>query len=131
MHRLALLVGGFLGAILRYQISIMIPTNNGFPLSTLLINIVGCFTLGWFLTFTSIRWRISKEIQIGISTGLIGAFTTFSTFSVENISLLLAHQYGLSAAYICLSIGLGIGFTYVGSKLAQYPNKSKGGAEQG
>ncbi|MEH7014269.1 fluoride efflux transporter CrcB [Neobacillus niacini] len=118
MKLFSVMLGGFFGAITRYSIGEWIQTDNGFPLGTLLVNLLGCFVLGWFLTFFTIRNNIRPEITLLIGTGFIGSFTTFSTFSVETI---LLFQNGLAfygTLYVLMSILLGLIFAYLGLKFA-------------
>lgn len=119
------MLGGFFGAITRYSIGEWIQTDNGFPFGTLLINLLGCFVLGWFLTYFTIRNNIRPEITLLIGTGFIGSFTTFSTFSVETI---LLFQNGLAfygTLYVLMSIILGLILAYLGLKFALI-NEEKG-----
>jgi fluoride exporter len=126
MKILSVMFGGFIGAIVRYSMGEWIHTNNGFPLGTLLINLLGCFLLGWFLTFITIRKKIRTEYTLFIGTGLIGSFTTFSTFSVETIRLLQNGFLLNGALYILTSILFGLLLAYLGVKLA-ITNGEKGG----
>lgn len=125
MKLLSVMLGGFFGAITRYSIGEWIQTANGFPLGTLLINLLGCFLLSWILTVITIKKPISVKFTLFIGTGFIGSFTTFSTFSVE--TNLLFHNglvvYGV--IYILVSIIFGILLAYLGFKLA-YINVEKG-----
>lgn len=111
------MLGGFIGALARYSIGEWIHTSNGFPLGTLLINLLGCFFLGWFLTFITIRKKIRSEYTLFIGTGLIGSFTTFSTFSFETIRLLQNGFLLNGALYILTSILFGLLLAYLGVKL--------------
>lgn len=86
MNVVAVGIGGFLGAILRYKVGEWIDTENGFPLETLVVNLFGCLFLAWFFTITTKRWNINPKLKLGIGTGFIGAFTTFSTFSIETLN---------------------------------------------
>lgn len=125
MKLISVMLGGFFGAIARYSIGEWIQTSNGFPIGTLLINLLGCFLLSWFLTFLTVKKHLSAEFTLFIGTGFIGSFTTFSTFSVETI---LLFQNGLAVygvIYILVSIILGLMFAYLGSKFA-YINEEKG-----
>lgn len=111
-------IGGFFGAILRYIIGEWIHTENGFPLGTLIINLAGCFFLAWFFTITAKRWNINPKLRLGIGTGFVGAFTTFSTFSIETLNLIVHHQMIFAFTYVLLSIIGGIGLAFAGAKLA-------------
>lgn len=121
----SIILGGFFGAITRYYIGEWIHKPNGFPFGTLSINLFGCFILGWFLTYFTLRKKIRPEFILLIGTGFIGSFTTFSTFSVE--SILLFHNglvvYGL--LYASSSIVFGLLLAYLGFKLALF-NVEKG-----
>ena len=112
------MLGGFFGAITRYSIGEWIQTDNGIPLGTLLINLLGCFLLGWFLTFFTLRKNIKTEFILFIGTGFIGSFTTFSTFSVETVLLFQNGLTGYGVLYILISIVFGLLLTFLGLKLA-------------
>lgn len=117
---ISVMLGGFFGALTRYGIGEWMPTNNGFPLGTLLINLLGCFFLGWFLTFITNRKNIKPELTLLIGTGFIGSFTTFSTFSVETILLFQNGLAGYGTIYVLFSIIFGLLFAYTGLKLALF-----------
>lgn len=118
MNVFAVGVGGFFGAILRYSVGEWIHTMNGFPLGTLMINLLGCLFLAWFFTITTKRWNINPNLKLGIGTGFTGAFTTFSTFSVETLNLINNHQLLFAFLYVLLSVLGGIGLAITGAKLA-------------
>jgi len=118
MKLLFVMIGGFLGSISRYAVGEWIHTNNGFPLGTLLINLIGCLCLGWFLTFVSRSKKISLEMTSMIGTGFIGSFTTFSTFSVETIQLVQNGLVFLAVMYVLSSIVFGLLLAYIGCKIA-------------
>jgi fluoride exporter len=103
--------GGAAGAMLRYLISLAInPLSPGFPLATLLINVTGCVAIGFL--WTALRpggiWVMREEYQFAIIVGVLGGYTTFSTFGRETMALVEAHRYGTAAAYVALSNGLGL-----------------------
>ncbi|MDQ6421445.1 fluoride efflux transporter CrcB [Paenibacillus sp. LHD-117] len=124
MNVVALVVGGFIGTILRYEIGDLIPPlSNGFPLGILIINLLGCLFLGWFFTVTLVRWSVRPEIRLGLGTGVAGAFTTFSTFSVQSVDLIHKGYFFHAALYILLSIIGGILLTFAGIRLAKNPRK--------
>lgn len=108
-------IGGFLGAICRYSLSLAIPNAGGFPFATLCINLLGCLCLAWlFTTFTK-----RTPIIVGMGTGFLGAFTTFSTFSLETL-LLLQHSEWLQAILYSLgSVGGGLICAWMGIQLAR------------
>lgn len=125
MNYLLILIGGFFGAILRYIISLSIhPLSNGFPIQTFLINIIGCFFLGFFLPMAKVK--LKPEYTLLIGTGFTGAFTTFSTFSLENVILMDEKKLIVSLVYIISSLVVGISLAYLGFKVAEKFNKVKG-----
>lgn len=118
MNIILVMIGGFFGAVCRFALGDWILTNNGFPLDTFFINLIGCFSLGWFLTFVSQKERIRPEFTLMIGTGFIGSFTTFSTFSAETLDLLQRGHIFAGIIYVLSSTILGITLAYLGSKLA-------------
>ncbi len=125
MNYLLILIGGFFGAILRYLIGLSIhPLSNGFPIQTFLINIIGCFFLGFFLPLAKVK--LKPEYTLLIGTGFTGAFTTFSTFSLENVALIHEKKLLVSLVYIISSLVIGISLAYLGFKAAEKFNKVKG-----
>ncbi|TBL78977.1 fluoride efflux transporter CrcB [Paenibacillus thalictri] len=126
MDVIALVIGGFIGTILRYGLGNIIPASpDGFPLGILLINLAGCFFLGWFFTGATLRWRLRPEIRLGLGTGVTGAFTTFSTFSVQSVDLIQSAHYVAAAIYVLLSVVGGLILTFAGSKLAASQRKGQ------
>jgi fluoride exporter len=125
MNYLYVFIGGLFGSILRYLISeVIYPLPNGFPIQTFLINIVGCFFLGFFLPLAKVH--LKPEYILLIGTGFTGAFTTFSTFSLDNVVLIDEHKLLVSFSYIVLSIVIGISLSFLGFKAAEKFNKVKG-----
>lgn len=124
MNVLFVMIGGFFGAISRFALGEWIHTSNGFPVGTLFINLIGCFFLGWFLTFVSQKKKMSPQLTLMIGTGFIGSFTTFSTFSVETLNLLQQGLMVQGLLYVLTTTILGLGLTYVGSKLASLKERT-------
>lgn len=92
-------VGGFLGAIARYLLG-LIPYQGDFPLITFAINFIGAFVIGVVFELASIRpAMLPSNAVLFLKTGLCGGFTTFSTFSLETLSLLERGKYALGATY--------------------------------
>jgi fluoride exporter len=133
MNVIAVGIGGFFGAILRYSVGKVMPSPSGLPFGTLVINLLGCLFLAWFFTITAKRWNIHPNLKLAIGTGFTGAFTTFSTFSVETLNLLKNQQYFIALLYVLLSIIGGIALALVGAKLASMNLRAakhpKGGEE--
>ena len=97
-------LGGALGAVLRYAVS-LIPVRGGFPVLTLLTNLLGALLIGFTAGAAEIS-APSPSLILFAKTGLCGVFTTFSTFSLESYTLIKAGQKGTAVLYIALSVGL-------------------------
>jgi CrcB protein len=112
MNTTLVAVAGAIGAVARYRIGIAIGVRS-FPWATLAVNIVGCFALAFVLTGpASSRWSTATTTAIAI--GLLGAFTTFSTFGYETLTLLRTDRAQLALGYVCLSLVGGLGATGLG-----------------
>lgn len=118
MNVLLVMTGGFFGAICRYAAGAGMPAAHGFPLGTLFVNLVGCFVLGWFLTYAARSRKIKPESILFIGTGVIGSFTTFSTFSVETIHLFEEGRAFLALLYILISTAAGLVLADIGRRWA-------------
>lgn len=94
---------GAIGAGLRFGVNTLFA-NEGFPFSTLIVNLVGCFLLAFIVKYISTLSIFSEEVITGLSTGLIGSFTTFSAFSVEVSNMLIDEMYMISFFYVIVSL---------------------------
>lgn len=104
------LAGGALGAAARYGVQLALGPlvqRSGFPWVVLSINVLGSFALGLTLSLVG-RGLWPEAARLAFGTGVLGAFTTFSTFSVEIDGLLTRGAGGLAALYAALSVGLGV-----------------------
>ncbi|MBQ1181885.1 MAG: fluoride efflux transporter CrcB [Treponema sp.] len=116
MNFLLVAVGGALGAVGRYGIS-LIPIRSQFPFLTLITNLVGAVFIGFVVGFAESR-NASSGCILFLKTGFCGGFTTFSTFSLEAYNLLNEKSYGLCVLYSLLSVvGCVLG-VFVGKKIA-------------
>jgi len=111
-----LLIGsaGFIGAILRYSLSGLvhgyIPASS-FPYGTLAVNLVGCFLIGSVIGFFETRQIFNPELRLFLLIGLLGSFTTFSTFSYETFAML--HDGENIRALINIGSNIVVGITLV------------------
>ncbi len=117
MNFLFVALGGALGAVARYAIS-LIPIKTGFPILTLITNILGAVLIGFIVGITSSRQGISDRTVLFWKTGVCGGFTTFSTFSLEAFNLLEEKQYTVGGLYVVLSCSFCILGIVLGKKLA-------------
>ena len=114
--------GSALGGVLRYAITrAMLHTSTLFPWSTVLINILGCFVIGFFGTATlaGSRFAVSENTRLFVMVGLCGGFTTFSSFSLQTFDLLRTGAWGRAIANILLSVTLCLLAVAAGHQLAQ------------
>jgi CrcB protein len=104
----AVFVGGFVGAILRAELALALPSNAGeWPWATFLVNVVGAFLLGYFTTRLQERLPLSAYMRPLLGTGLCGALTTFSTVQIELLRMIDADEIGLAMGYATASIAAG------------------------
>lgn len=102
-------LGGFAGSVLRYLAGkLPLQSPEGFPYVTLMINVLGSFAIGLIAAGAAKHADIDPRLVLFLRVGLCGGFTTFSTFSSETFSLLRAGSYGGAAAYVLLSVLLGV-----------------------
>ncbi len=121
MRELLLIAGaGALGSLGRYGVSEWAKRafGEGFPVGTLMVNAVGSILLG-LIAGLAIGGAISREAKLAIGVGFCGAFTTFSTFSVETLSLAQDGKLGRAAANVGLSLVLGLLGAWLGLWVAR------------
>lgn len=108
--------GGFIGASARYWVASLIhqKNSNDFPIATFLINITGCFILGLLNELSDNFLIIKPELNLLLSVGICGGFTTFSTFMLENYNLLRDSEFITAMFYTVLSVLFGFVFFYLG-----------------
>ncbi|MGE7984516.1 fluoride efflux transporter CrcB [Solibacillus sp. NPDC093137] len=114
-------IGGAIGAALRYSVSLLLLTNEitAFPFATVAVNLAGCFLLGMLSSGLELKISANPDYLSAFKIGLIGSFTTFSTFSVEVIQLLLHHFYLSAILYIFISAIFGLIFVAFGMKIGK------------
>jgi CrcB protein len=102
----AVAMGGGIGATLRYELELHLahPTPPAFPWVTFAINISGAFLLGALMALTLERWPPTRFVRPFAAIGILGGFTTFSTFVVETDRLIGAHLPGTAIAYVASSL---------------------------
>jgi CrcB protein len=103
-------LGGFAGAILRYYLGELVQERFGgsFPLGILLVNIAGCFAIGFLGEIAESTQVLSGNIRQMIFVGLIGSFTTFSTFSKDTFVLIADGKFSYALLNVGLSVILGL-----------------------
>ena len=118
----AVACGGALGAMGRHLISsqIMRWAGDGFPWGTLTVNVVGSFILGLLVEYLAQRWSATQEIRGFLVVGVMGGFTTFSTFSQDTALLLERGSLTPAFAYIGGNVLLSIGGMFAGLLLFRH-----------
>ena len=114
--------GGFLGSIFRYGIGVFIKTfskTNQFPLATVVVNIVGCLLIGFFVGLGERLQLFSPTIRLFLFVGFLGGFTTFSAFGLETISLLQSSKPLLMWMNIFANVLFGLGAVVWGLALSK------------
>lgn len=109
--------GGALGALGRYVLSLL-PVKDAFPAMTLLTNVLGAVLIGVLVGIFADNPQADLRWRLFLVTGVCGGFTTFSTFSLETLTLLDEGRWVTAGAYVGLSVGLCVVGVWAGRKLA-------------
>jgi CrcB protein len=113
-------LGGGLGSVLRYLIAGWVQplARLGFPLGTLVVNVTGCLAIGFLHAYFNPR-LVREEYRIAILVGVLGGYTTFSTFGYETFTLTRAGEFARAAANVLLSVLLGLAAVWIGYRVGQ------------
>ncbi|MFN3951923.1 MAG: fluoride efflux transporter CrcB [Thermaurantimonas sp.] len=113
-------VGSFLGGASRYLVSVVaqFALRTGYPVSTFVVNAVGSLLIGIVLALWERDWLTDTE-RIFLATGILGGFTTFSSFSQEVLLMIRNGQFIVGFAYVVLSVVVGIALCAAGYYLAK------------
>lgn len=122
MRYVLVVFGGGIGSLLRYIIAGWGQrlVNGSFPLGTLTVNVIGCLLIGFLNYIFSGPVLIRQEYRIGLTVGILGGFTTFSTFGYETFALANDGQGLRAMMNMLLSITLGFAAVMIGYRLAQW-----------
>ena len=113
--------GGFTGAVLRFLVSSWAQSRSGsvtYPFGTLVVNMVGCLLIGFLSALVENRSIFSSETRSFVLIGLLGAFTTFSTFGNETLNLIWNNRMELAALNAGGQVVLGVGLVWLGRGVA-------------
>lgn len=118
---LAIFIGGGLGSLGRYLLASAIGryTHDGFPWGTLGVNILGGLMMGVLVEFMALRWSVTPEIRLFLTTGLLGGFTTFSAFSLETASMIERGDWTPAILYVLASVIVSILALFAGLALVR------------
>ncbi|PZT72984.1 fluoride efflux transporter CrcB [Streptomyces sp. AC1-42W] len=98
-------LGGAVGASARYGASLLWPTGaGGFPWATLVVNVIGCAVIGVFMVVITEAWAAHRLVRPFFGTGVLGGFTTFSTYAVDIERLVAKGRAGTGLAYLGVTL---------------------------
>ncbi|MEL6963546.1 MAG: fluoride efflux transporter CrcB [Pseudomonadota bacterium] len=102
--------GGMIGAVLRYLVNVGVVklAGQGFPLATMIVNILGSFVMGTLVAVMALSWNANQEVRLFLAVGLLGSFTTFSTFSLDVFTLYERQAYMPLLLYVLGSFTLSL-----------------------
>ena len=118
---LAIAGGGAIGAVLRFWVStgVYSITGRSFPYGTLVVNVFGSLVMGFLYIWLIEKFADGTTLRAFLVIGLLGAFTTFSTFSIETLNLMMAGQHVRALGNTLLSVVLCVGAAAVGVAIAK------------
>ncbi|MCZ7886527.1 MULTISPECIES: fluoride efflux transporter CrcB [Agrobacterium] len=113
--------GGAIGSVFRYLVGVWSVRLAGahFPWGTLAVNVAGSFMIGFLVELVARRLNASMEMRLFLVTGVLGGFTTFSSFSLDAVSLFERGTLGLSAVYVLASLVVSIAAVFAGLALGR------------
>jgi fluoride exporter len=116
---LAVALGGVIGAVARYLVYVAAGhlLGTGFPYGTLIVNVIGSFAMGVLVETMALVWSTSTEMRLFLATGILGAFTTFSSFSLDFAVLFERKDFVLCVVYTIASFALSVGALFAGLHL--------------
>lgn len=109
--------GGFVGAVLRYLVSGWVQNRSDlllFPIGTMAVNLIGCFLIGLLTMLVEVRAVLSVEMRSFLLIGLLGAFTTFSTFGNETLNLIREGRFDLAVLNSVVQVVVGLAMVWLG-----------------
>jgi len=116
---IAIALGGAFGAVGRHYVGVMAIKlfGHGFPWGTLTVNIAGSLLMGVLIEWMALSWSPSPEVRALLTVGVLGAFTTFSTFSLDTVALYERGMIGAAALYVGASVICSIAALLIGLRL--------------
>jgi CrcB protein len=122
MGFLLVFIGGGVGAALRHGVNLALArlVGTAFPYATLFENITGSLVMGLLAGYFAFKGGASQHWRLFLTTGILGGYTTFSSFSLDTILLYERNQFALAALYVVLSVALSIVGLMIGLALVRH-----------
>ena len=122
-------VGGAFGAVSRYSLDRFVEhrVDSAFPWATFVINVSGCFAVGFLIAAVVDRQRAPQWLRVGLTVGFCGGYTTFSTFAQESLDLIEARDVAIAFASIGATVLLGVQAVLAGMKLGRLSARAQRG----
>lgn len=130
LQYVAVMVGGAIGAVSRYGVSIWLTAD---PWKVLWINWLGCMVLGFLNAYAARTKRVPEVVRVGLGTGVLGGFTTFSTFCFDTVREVQAGRWLTAALYVVGSLVGGVLLAWAGTVLGRrgaVPTRGAAGGER-
>jgi CrcB protein len=117
----AIAIGGTIGCWARYAQTNLVQAVFGrnFPFATFSINAIGSFLMGFLFILTLERLTIPPNVRVGVLTGVLGGYTTFSTFEMETLLLAEKGEFFMAGLYVVLSVVMGFAAAFGGAYIAR------------
>lgn len=116
----AVSLGGALGAVARYGLTVAVPTPaDQWPWATFVANVTGCLAIGALMVIVAELTAPHRLVRPFLGPGLLGGFTTFSTYALETRTLVAHGHLGLAAGYVVASLALGLLAVWLGARAAR------------
>ena len=124
----AVAVGGGLGSVARYLLSAAFPVGHGFPWAIFAVNVSGCFLIGLLMFYLLEVWPPRRFLRPFLAVGILGGYTTFSTYAAGVMTLLTGHAIALADAYALSSVLAALVAVWAGLKLGRLAATRPGGS---
>ena len=111
---MAVALGGAIGSVARYAVSTLQSPAVAFPYAIFIVNLSGGFLMGIVAALLALKFNVSSEMQAFLTTGILGGYTTFSTFSLQSALLIERHDFVTATSYVVGSAVLSIVALFAG-----------------
>jgi CrcB protein len=114
-------LGGGIGAAARYWLQGLAYQKLGsdFPYGTLIVNVIGCILIGFLMSSMEERFLVQPSLRVFLTIGILGGFTTFSSFSFETIAMLRDGELLIAGMNVIVSVGVCLAGTWIGVQLGK------------